>query len=202
MAIPKTSSVPQPMAGHTTTSTSSTTTTTEAKPKATLKLISLLCERRNDLFGVDEASIWVNGQKVWAHTIEKGETVSLVPQTVDFEGVATVVAKERDGENYQKIGTPSTLTPPATIRTRWTSRPPAPTTSCTTTSTGASTTERLRHGAFAASVDSAGIIAGAVPRHVPRVTAPVRCHGPSPRGAGRAPDVLPQSAPFGSTIPC
>ena len=104
MAIPKTSSVPQPTSGHTTTSTSSTTTTTEAKPKATLKLISLLCERRNDLFGVDEASIWVNGQKVWAHTIEKGETVSLVPQTVDFEGVATVVAKERDGENYQKIG--------------------------------------------------------------------------------------------------
>jgi hypothetical protein len=104
MAIPKTSSVPQPTAGQTTTSTSSTTTTAEAKPQATLKLISLLCERRNDVFGVDEASIWVNGEKVWADTIAKGQTVSLVGKTVDFEGVASVAAKERDGEKYQKIG--------------------------------------------------------------------------------------------------
>ena len=71
---------------------------------ATLKLTSLHCDRRQDLFGQDEIVIVVNKQTAWFDSMRKGETKSLLPTAVDFDDVATVTVSERDGDKDKPIG--------------------------------------------------------------------------------------------------
>jgi hypothetical protein len=71
---------------------------------ATLNLTSLRCERKQDVSGLDEPQITVNGDIVWGPgKMEKESTVPLnVP--VSFGEVAQVVLHEMNGNKPKQIG--------------------------------------------------------------------------------------------------
>jgi hypothetical protein len=73
---------------------------------ATLKLTSLHCERKQDLIGADEIKILVGKDSVWFDSMRKGETKSLEPVAVEFDGVAAVTVQEVDGSKAKTIGAP------------------------------------------------------------------------------------------------
>lgn len=70
---------------------------------ATLKLKKLECIRRNDLTGVDEPIIIVNGNTVWSGTIGKGGEVGLQVRC-DMGTNAEVELKEQNGKHSKSIG--------------------------------------------------------------------------------------------------
>ena len=71
---------------------------------ATLKLKKLECIRRNDLTGVDEPLIRVNGNTVWSGTISKGGEVGLQVRC-DMGTNAEIELREMNGQHFKTIGT-------------------------------------------------------------------------------------------------
>jgi|SRR5436190_4594462 len=70
---------------------------------ATLKLKDLHCKRKNDITGLDEPRIRVDGVAIWNGAVAKGATVS-IDASVDFDGQVNVIAEEMNGAKAQQIG--------------------------------------------------------------------------------------------------
>ncbi len=70
---------------------------------ANLTLRTLTCERRNDLEGLDEPAILVNGHTEWNGVLGKGTSTD-VNITIPFIDRATVTLEEMDGKKGKQIG--------------------------------------------------------------------------------------------------
>jgi hypothetical protein len=71
-----------------------------------LELVTMYCERQQDLSGVDEIRIRVNNEQVWFGAINKGQPKSLGPKSVTFAGSAEVEVDEMNGSKAKRIGDP------------------------------------------------------------------------------------------------
>jgi hypothetical protein len=70
---------------------------------AVLTLKSLKCIRRNDLTGMDEARIKVDGTPVWNDPVKKDGSVDIGVE-VEFEEMVSVIAEEMNGTKPKQIG--------------------------------------------------------------------------------------------------
>ena len=69
-----------------------------------LDLITMRCERQQDLTGVDELAIRVNNAVVWNGSIDKNESKNLGPRSVNFNNTAEVEVDEMNGNKAKQIG--------------------------------------------------------------------------------------------------
>jgi len=71
---------------------------------ATLKLSTLKCIRKQDITGMDEPLLKVNGKQEWNGVMGKGDSKP-VNISVDFLDFATVALEELDGGKGKPLGT-------------------------------------------------------------------------------------------------
>jgi len=72
---------------------------------ATLELISLHCVRKQDVTGYDEPQLFVEGKSVYGPgRVNKGQTITLSPLTVKFNGAAEVRLMEVNPKKDKQIG--------------------------------------------------------------------------------------------------
>jgi len=76
---------------------------------ATLSLTALTCLRQQDVTGLDEWEVWVDGKLVLNGSIDKGETKNLAPKTVPVGTTTKVAVKEANKNNSKQIGNTITL---------------------------------------------------------------------------------------------
>lgn len=77
---------------------------------ATLELINLHCVRQQDVTGYDEPQLFVDGNSQYGPgRLKKGQSVSLRPRTVKFNGAAKVKLVEVNPGKSKELGT-STIT--------------------------------------------------------------------------------------------
>lgn len=70
---------------------------------ATLRLDRLKCKRRNDLTGLDEPRIKVNGVMVWSGAVAKDDSVN-INASYEFENQARVICEEMNNTEAKQIG--------------------------------------------------------------------------------------------------
>ncbi|MBD1842625.1 hypothetical protein H6F89_04210 [Cyanobacteria bacterium FACHB-63] len=70
---------------------------------ATLELIRLRCERKQDVTGNDEPRIKVDGVPIWDGTVAKGGSAP-INKTVRFENQVSVSAEEMNKTKSKQIG--------------------------------------------------------------------------------------------------
>jgi hypothetical protein len=76
---------------------------------ATLELTTLRCHRKQDVSGKDEPRVKVDGVVLWNGVMTKNEDASLRPANAEFEGTASVILEEMNGDNPKKIGSTATI---------------------------------------------------------------------------------------------
>jgi len=74
-----------------------------------LELVTMYCERQQDLTGQDEVRIRVNNAVVWSGAIDKEESKNLGPKVVPFNGAADVEVDEMNGDHAKQIGPAVTI---------------------------------------------------------------------------------------------
>lgn len=73
------------------------------KAMPTLELKRLRCIRKQDITGLDEPRIKVNGRQVWNGAVAKDATVN-IGVTFPFENQARVIAEEMNNTKPKQIG--------------------------------------------------------------------------------------------------
>ena len=74
-----------------------------------LELITMYCERQQDVTGKDELRLRVNNAVVWSGAIDKEESKNLGPKVVNFNGAADVEVDEMNGNHAKQIGAAVTI---------------------------------------------------------------------------------------------
>ena len=75
---------------------------------ATLELKTLRCKREQDVMGVDEPRILVDGLDVWNGAVAKGGSTP-IGVNVPFENQASVIAQEMNNNKPKQIGAAVTV---------------------------------------------------------------------------------------------
>lgn len=76
-----------------------------------LNFTSLRCLRQQDVSGVDEPRLVVDGRTVWNGAIDRGRSHEWRPPlSVTFDGSVVVQVDEMNGDNPKRIGEPVTIT--------------------------------------------------------------------------------------------
>lgn len=71
---------------------------------ATLHITKVTCLRKQDVTGVDEAEIWLDGHLKWGNTMAKNQSRDLSLQQ-DFADAIAVEVKERNPNSAKSLGT-------------------------------------------------------------------------------------------------
>lgn len=71
---------------------------------ATLNLTKLTCNRKQDVTGVDEAEIWIDGHMKWSNTMAKHQSRDLSLHQ-DFTDTIVVELKEHNPNSAKSLGT-------------------------------------------------------------------------------------------------
>ncbi|MFB9323625.1 hypothetical protein [Cryptosporangium minutisporangium] len=74
-----------------------------------LELVTVYCERQQDITGEDELRIRVNNAVVWSGAIDKAESKNLGPKYVNFNQTADVEVDEMNGNKAKQIGDAVTI---------------------------------------------------------------------------------------------
>jgi hypothetical protein len=76
-----------------------------------LSIFSLRCLRQQDVVGIDEPRLVVDGRSVWNGALDKGQAQDWNPPlSVRSDGTSVVAVEEMNGDDPRRIGEPVTIT--------------------------------------------------------------------------------------------